>query len=135
MSRFAAKNLAAIRAAIDHHNASCPVPASAILLNPVDHELLGFDELWGLPVLPDERVPTKRVRIRCDGSAFGVEDAVEEFAVRPRPVEVPVVAPAGPAEEENARPTVPGPRRTDRGRPGARATWGPTRMARAGRRP
>ncbi len=100
VSQFAAKNLAAIRAALDHHNASCPVPASAILLNPVDHELLGFDELWGLPLLPDERVPTKRVRVQCDGSAFGVEDAVEEFAVRSRPVEAPIVSPVGPAEDD-----------------------------------
>lgn len=97
MSGFESKNLAAIRAALDHHNADCPVPANAILLNPVDHELMGWDELWGLPVLADERVPTKRVRIRCDGSAFGIEEQIAEAVARP--VEMPVVAPVGPGED------------------------------------
>ncbi len=100
MSGFESKNLAAIRAALDHHNESCPVPANAILLNPVDKELIGWDELWGLPVLPDDRVPTKRVRIQCDGSAFGIEDEVEGFAVREQPVETPVVVPVGPGEDD-----------------------------------
>ncbi len=76
VSKFESKNLAAIRAALDQHNDSCPVAANAILLNPVDHELIGWDELWGLPVISDERVPTKRVRIQCDGSAFGIEEEV-----------------------------------------------------------
>lgn len=104
MSKFAAKNLAAIKAALDHHNGSCPVAANAILLNPVDHELLGFDELWGLPVLADERVPTKRVRIQCDGSAHGIEDAIEQFVEQRRPVEIPVVIPIGPGEDEEYGP-------------------------------
>ena len=47
-------------AALEHHNKECPGRANAILLNPVDHALMGWDELWGLPVLPDERVPIKR---------------------------------------------------------------------------
>jgi hypothetical protein len=100
VSRFESKNLAAIRAALDHHNDSCPVPANAILLNPVDHELIGWDELWGLPVLADERVPTKRVRIQCDGSAFGIEDEVADAVAREEPIVVPVIAPAAPGEDE-----------------------------------
>ena len=98
MSRFESKNLAAIRAALDQHNGSCPVPANAILLNPVDRDLIGWDELWGLPVLADERVPTKRVRIQCDGSAFGLEDELEEAVAREEPLIVPIVVPAGPAD-------------------------------------
>jgi hypothetical protein len=98
VSQFAAKNLAAIKAAIDQHDGSCPVPANAILLNPVDHELIGFDELWGLPVLADDRVPVKRVRIQCDGSAFGIEDEVADAVAREAPAPIPVVVPAGPAE-------------------------------------
>jgi hypothetical protein len=100
VSEFESKNLAAIRAALDHHNSSCPVPANAILLNPVDHELMGWDELWGLPVLPDDRVPTKRVRIDCDGSAHGIEDEIAEAIAHSTPAEVPMVIPAGPREDE-----------------------------------
>ncbi len=99
MSGFESKNLAAIRAALDHHNADCPVPANAILLNPVDHELMGWDELWGLPVLADERVPTKRVRIQCDGSAFGIEDEVADAVSSPN--ELPVVVPVGPVWDDD----------------------------------
>jgi hypothetical protein len=100
VSGFESKNLAAIRAALDQHNATCPVAANAILLNPVDHGLIGWDELWGLPVLADERVPTKRVRIQCDGSAFGIEDQVADAVARETPAESPIVIPVGPGEEE-----------------------------------
>lgn len=100
MSQFTAKNLAAIKAAVDHHNADCPVPANAILLNPVDHELLGFDELWGLPVLADERVPTKRVRIDCDGSAFGLEDEMADAIAQPAPAQQPLVVPVSPGGDD-----------------------------------
>ena len=65
VSSFAAKNLGAIKAAVDQHNADCPVPANAILLNPVDHALIDFDELWGLPVLADERVVRQLDRERA----------------------------------------------------------------------
>jgi len=99
VSGFESKNLAAIRAALDHHNADCPMPATAILLNPIDHGLIGWDELWGLPVLPDERVPTKRVRIQCDGSAFGIEDEVAEAVSSP--TELPVVVPVSPLPGED----------------------------------
>jgi hypothetical protein len=96
VSSFTAKNLGAIKAALDQHNASCPVPANAILLNPVDHALIDFEELWGLPVLADDRVPTKRVRIQCDGSAFGIEDEVADAVSREQPTTIPVVIPVGP---------------------------------------
>jgi hypothetical protein len=100
MSEFESKNLRAIKAALDHHNSECPVPANAILLNPVDHALMGWDELWGLPVLADERVPTKRVRIQCDGSAFGIEDEVAEAVSREQETVRPMVVPVGPREDE-----------------------------------
>lgn len=79
MSDFEFKNLARIRAALDHHNSTCPVPAKAILLNPVDHGLLLCDELWGLPVQADDRVPVKRIRIACDGSAWECEKELAEL--------------------------------------------------------
>lgn len=98
MSEFESKNLAAIRAALDHHNSECPVPGNAILLNPVDHALIGWDELWGLPVLADERVPTKRVRIQCDGSAFGLEDEIAEAVAGTQETQRPMVVPVGPRD-------------------------------------
>ena len=79
MTQFEAKNLAAIRQALDRHNRTCPVPANAILLNPVDHGLLQCDELWGLPVLADDRVTVKRVRIACDGSAWTADHELEQL--------------------------------------------------------
>lgn len=79
MSMFSAKNLLAMRRALDHHNANCPVPARAILLNPLDHGLLQWDELWGLPLLPDDRVRVKRFRIDCEGSAWSLEDELDSI--------------------------------------------------------
>ena len=101
MSEFETKNLAAIRQALDAHNNSCPVPAKAILLNPVDHELMGWDELWGLPVLADDRVPTKRVRIDCDGSAFGIEDEVADAVANQTPAQQPLVVPVLPGRDDD----------------------------------
>ena len=74
MGRFHAVNLARIRGALDLHNESCALPATAILLNPVDHGLLGHDELWGLPVLPVQRIPTKRFEIDCEASTTNLEN-------------------------------------------------------------
>src|SRR3982074_1057912 len=70
MASLEAEMLAFIRRGLDHHNSSCPMPARAILLNPGNCELFGWDELWGVPVLADERVAPKRFRIDCDGSAL-----------------------------------------------------------------
>lgn len=77
--RFEIKNLIAIRVGIDRHNSECPVPAEAILMNPVDCQLMDHPRLWGVPVLPDPSVPTKRVRIRCEGSAENIEDELEVY--------------------------------------------------------
>ena len=74
----------------------------AILLNPGNHELFGWDELWGIPVLPDERVAPKRFRIDCDGSAFGIEEEVADAIATQTPVETPaeqpLVLPTGPGD-------------------------------------
>lgn len=80
MSEFEIRNLKRIRAALDHHNGGCSLPARAILLNPIDHALLGWDGLWGLPVLADERVRVKYVRIDCEGSTWGIERELAEAA-------------------------------------------------------
>ena len=81
--RFEIVNLIAIRIGIDRHNSKCPVPAEAILMNPVDHTLMGYLRLWGVPVLPDPSVPTKRFRIQCEGSAEGIEDELGAYLGEP----------------------------------------------------
>jgi hypothetical protein len=93
-----AQMLANIKAGLEHHNATCPMPAKAILLNPGNHELFGWDELWGIPVLPDDRVKPRRFRIDCDGSSFGIEDEVAEWAEQTTPAE-PLVVPSAPGRE------------------------------------
>ena len=45
--RFEIVNLIAIRIGIDRHNLRCPIPAEAILLNPVDCQLLDQGPLPG----------------------------------------------------------------------------------------
>lgn len=80
MSRFEVANLVRIRAALDAHNSTCVLPARAILLNPIDHGLLGWPDLWGLPVLADADVPVKRVRIDCEASTLNIERELEEIA-------------------------------------------------------
>jgi hypothetical protein len=92
--------LAAIRAGLDHHASSCPMTPKGILLNPGNYELFGWDELWGVPVLPDDRVAPKRFRIDCDGSAFGIEDEVAEAVATEAPAEQPLIVPVGPREGE-----------------------------------
>jgi len=71
-----------MRSALDRHNLCCCVPASAFALNPVDHGLLGFDELWGLPVIPDAGVAMRRFELRCEASTVRIED---ELAALSRP--------------------------------------------------
>ena len=92
--------LAAVRAGLDHHASTCPLTPKGILLNPGNHELFGWDELWGIPVLPDDRVAPKRFRIDCDGSAFGIEEEVAEAVAAQEPAREPLVAPIGPREDE-----------------------------------
>jgi hypothetical protein len=96
MPSLEAEMLEFIRRGLEHHAQSCPLAPKAILLNPGNHELFGWDELWGIPVLPDERVAPKRFRIDCDGSAFGIEEEVAEAIATEAPAEQPRVVPVGP---------------------------------------
>lgn len=85
-----AKNLEAISKAIDQHNAGCPFPAAEVRMNPFEVERLGWEEIRGLPVVPDPAIGTGRFRIVC---ARDLEDAgIEEVEAVGTPVEV------GPAE-------------------------------------
>jgi hypothetical protein len=100
MASLEAEMLASIRNGLDQHNATCPMPAKAILLNPGNYELFGWDELWGIPVMSDDRVAPRRFRIDCDGSAFGIEDELGQEVSELRPMQQPLVTPAGPREDE-----------------------------------
>ena len=46
-------------------------------------------------------MPTKRVRIQCDGSAFGIEDEFADAVSREQPAVLPVVVPVGPSPSED----------------------------------
>ena len=85
-----AKNLEAISKAIDQHNQSCPFPAAEVRMNPFEVERLGWEEIRGLPVVPDSAIGTGRFRIVCsrelDGGGLEEVEAVGQ--------ELETVAPA-----------------------------------------
>ena len=65
MASAEAKNLEAISKAIDQHNANCPFPAAEVRMNPFEIERLGWEEIRGLPLVPDPEIGTGRFRIVC----------------------------------------------------------------------
>jgi len=71
-----AKNLEAISKAIDQHNANCPFPAAEVRMNPFELERLGWDQIRGLPLVPDSEISTGRFRIVCSRDLEG--DGLEE---------------------------------------------------------
>jgi hypothetical protein len=81
-----AKNLEAISRAIDQHNANCPYPASEVRMNPFEVERLGWEEIRGLPVVPDPALETGRFRIVCSREGDGSE--LEEIEAIGEPLEV-----------------------------------------------
>ena len=81
-----AKNLEAISKAIDQHNANCPFPASEVRMSPFEVERLGWEEIRGLPIVPDESLGTGRFRIVC--SQEGEDLEIEEVEAISEPVEV-----------------------------------------------
>lgn len=60
-----------VRAALESHASECPREPKAILLNPGNYELLGWDEVLGLPVLPDERAKPMHARLVCGTGRAG----------------------------------------------------------------
>ncbi len=78
-----ASNLEAISRAIDQHNESCPYPAAEVRMNPFEVERLGWDEIRGLPVVPDSDIGTGRFHIVCsrDLDPGDLEVAEEEVSV------------------------------------------------------
>ena len=103
MASAEGKNLEAISKAIDQHNASCPFPAAEVRMNPFEVERLGWDEIRGLPLVPDPEIGTGRFRIVCsrdlDGEGLEETEAVGEEVFVGAPAEVPVPAmPPGPGD-------------------------------------
>jgi hypothetical protein len=86
VSSTEAKNLEAISRAIDQHNANCPYPASEVRMNPFEVERLGWEEIRGLPVVPDPDLGTGRFRIVCSREGDGSE--LEETEAIGEPLEV-----------------------------------------------
>lgn len=80
MASAEAKNLEAISQAIAQHNSNCPFPAAEVRMNPFEVERLGWEEIRGLPVVPDEEIGTGRFRIVCsremDGGGLEEVEAV-----------------------------------------------------------
>jgi hypothetical protein len=86
MASPSAKNLEAISKAIDQHNANCPFPAAEVRMNPFEVERLGWDEIRGLPVVPDPAIGTGRFRIVCSRDLEG--EGLEEVEAVGRELEV-----------------------------------------------
>jgi hypothetical protein len=93
-----AKNLEVISRAIDQHNSNCPFPASEVRMNPFEIERLGWDEIRGLPIVPDENLATGSFRIICSRDQEG--EGIEEAEALGIPIEVAV--PSGPSEKPPA---------------------------------
>jgi hypothetical protein len=91
MASAEAKNLEAISKAIDQHNANCPFPAAEVRMNPFEIERLGWDQIRGLPLLPDPELGTGRFRIVCsrdlDGEGLEEVDAIGEVVETSVPIQ------------------------------------------------
>jgi hypothetical protein len=70
---FLAKNVARLRDALDHHNATCAEAPTAFLLHPYDIGVLPFDDLWGVPLVADRARPVKTFHIACPAAPEGDE--------------------------------------------------------------
>ena len=90
MTTAEGKNLEAISKAIDHHNASCPWPASEVRMNPFEVERLGWEEIRGLPVVGDPNIGPGRFELVC--SRGGEGEGIEETEAVGTPLEVGVGA-------------------------------------------
>ncbi len=85
------KNLEAIARAIDQHNSGCPFPAAEVRMNPFEVERLGWEEIRGLPIVPDADLGTGRFRIICSKDLDGA--GIEEVEAISTPVEAPTEVP------------------------------------------
>ena len=96
MSGAEAKNLEAISRAIDQHNSNCPFPAAEVRMNPFEAERLGWEEIRGLPIVPDPELGTGRFRIICSRDMEG--EGIEEAEALGIPLEVAVPSSPTPSK-------------------------------------
>ena len=83
-----AKNLEAISKAIDQHNSNCPFPAAEVRMNPFEADRLGWEQIRGLPIVPDPEIGTGRFKIICSRDIDG--EGIEEAEALGIPIEVAV---------------------------------------------
>jgi hypothetical protein len=95
MASSEAKNLEAISKAIEQHERACEYPTLAILMNPYEVERLGWEEIRGIPVRPDEKIGTGRFEILCAGDDSDSELEESESVEAVATDEVPLVVPVG----------------------------------------
>jgi hypothetical protein len=82
-----------IREAYDAHAAECERAPKAILFHPGNHGLVGWDEVVGLPVLPDDRVAPKTFLLLCGSGQGGCcaegdvfwDDQGRPYVLEPQP--------------------------------------------------
>ena len=85
-----AKNLKAIVRALEHHDATCEFPATAVALNPFELDRLGWDSIRGVPLIADPKLGTGSFRVLCDKPKAPGQSAEQTTSVpirRPEPVE------------------------------------------------
>ncbi len=80
IDRHLVQNITVMRRALYQHNRACPMPAKSFRMHPLDFKRFEIRMIWGVPVEADEDVVRKRFRLECDGSAHGIEQALEDWA-------------------------------------------------------
>jgi hypothetical protein len=68
------------------------MPAQAVLISHFDRERFDWEDINGVPVVAADDIQPERFRIQCEGSAKGIEDALEEFINAPE--QIPLEEPA-----------------------------------------
>jgi hypothetical protein len=69
---FEIELLTNIRTMLEQHAEECLRKPKAILLNPANHRLLGWDEILGLPAVASVRADPMRGRLVCGAGRAGV---------------------------------------------------------------
>lgn len=79
-----ARALEGIGGAVSDHDATCGHPVRGVALSPADHTQLGLAEVWGIPVLAWDDVPTGQFRLLCDrrGVLIPQIDTVDQLLER-----------------------------------------------------